>query len=110
MLVKEGPANCAIALEPTRQLQALLRGNRCCEGNHRLCWWLPIRCGGRWEIRWIESNSARLSNRRDQLFDTTASSLLIRCRSAGRLCPCGCAPDLGKVSLEHRPTNWVAVG
>src|SRR3712207_6831123 len=65
MLVKEGSADCAIAFEPAGQFQAALGGNRCCESNHRLCWRLPIRSEGCRETRWIESNSDRLSNRRD---------------------------------------------
>ena len=110
MLVQERPADGTVGLEPSGQLQTTLGGDRCRESNHCLCGRLSIRCGWRWEIRRIESNSVRLANCRDQLSDTAAGSLLISCRSAGRLCPRGCAPDLSKVSLEHRPANWVAVG
>src|SRR5687767_6481070 len=110
MLVQEGPADCATAFETAGKLQATLGGNRCRESNHRLCWGLRIRCGGLWEACWVESNRARLSNGRDQLSDTAAGSLLIGCRAVGRLCACGGPPDLSKISLEHCPTNRVAIG
>ena len=84
MLVQEGPADGAIALQTTRQLYSLAGRKGRGKGNHGLGWWLPSRRRTHRNRRRINGNSLRLRDRSDQFLHAGTRPLLIGMRPAER--------------------------